>query len=214
MGIIVGLLVSAKASLRARRPGGCTISTCADNNDDSALDRDRRVQRDLARHAVRRLAHRAHDGLAHHQAAAGRRVLRRDGRRDRDPARHALRHSGEHDAHDHGIDRRRGRDAAAVGGALGHRGPHRLGLGRSRSPRRASWRRSPTTFWRASSRSRTVGRTIGPRSIPSGRSGRRYELVRRAVCYGRIVRSALLAPRCSIAARPSKPALRCTSTAS
>ena len=46
--------------------------------------------RDLARHAVRRLAHRAHDGPAHHEAAAGRRILRRDGRARSHSARDAL----------------------------------------------------------------------------------------------------------------------------
>ena len=42
------------------------------------------ARRDRARHAVRRLAHHPHDGIEDHQAAAGRRIRRRDrGRRSR-----------------------------------------------------------------------------------------------------------------------------------
>jgi hypothetical protein len=40
-----------------------------------------------------------------------------------------LRHPGLHDPHDHGRDHGRGRHAPAVGGQVGRRGPHRLGLG-------------------------------------------------------------------------------------
>ena len=54
---------------------------------------------------------------------------RRDGRRDRDPDRDALRDSGEHDAHDHRFDRGCRRHASAVGRALGHRRPDRVGVG-------------------------------------------------------------------------------------
>ena len=35
---------------------------------------------------------------------------------------------GEHHAHDHRLDRRRGRDEPALGGALGAGGPHRVGV--------------------------------------------------------------------------------------
>ena len=65
MGIIVGLLVSAKRCSRTQT-GWLSPLLPARRQDDSALGRDRRLHRDLARHAVRRLAHRAHDGLAHH----------------------------------------------------------------------------------------------------------------------------------------------------
>src|SRR5687768_18133097 len=43
----------------------------------------RRAHLHRSRHAVRRLAHRAHDGVARHAAAADRWVLRGDRRRDR-----------------------------------------------------------------------------------------------------------------------------------
>ena len=68
MGVVVGLLVSVK-SLFANQTGWMHHLYLADNNADSALGRDRRVQRDLARHALRWLENRAHDGLANHEAA-------------------------------------------------------------------------------------------------------------------------------------------------
>ena len=75
----------------------------------------------------RRLAHRAHDGHAHHEAEALHRLLRRDGRRrHRSRSRRVTGHPGLDDAHDHGRDRRRRGDAALLGGALGRRGAHRL----------------------------------------------------------------------------------------
>ena len=45
-----------------------------------------------------------------------------------DPARDALRDSGEHHAHDHRLDRGRGRDQPAFRGAVGNRPPDRLGV--------------------------------------------------------------------------------------
>ena len=50
---------------------------------DPVLGRSRLPRGDGARHAVGRMAHRADDGHAHHQARPGRRVLRRDERRRR-----------------------------------------------------------------------------------------------------------------------------------
>ena len=84
--------------------------------------------RDRPRHAVRRLAHHQDDGHEDHEAAADRRLRRRDGRgagdlhRDGDGDRH------QHDAHDHRRHRRRRFDAASVGGALGRRRPDRVGV--------------------------------------------------------------------------------------
>ncbi|CAA9304967.1 MAG: Probable low-affinity inorganic phosphate transporter, partial [uncultured Gemmatimonadaceae bacterium] len=95
-----------------------------------AVGRARRLHGDLARHAVRRLADRAHDGLAHHAPPAGRGLLRRDGRGDRHPHGVAPRDPREHHAHHHRVDRRRGRDQPAARRALGARGPDRLGVDR------------------------------------------------------------------------------------
>ena len=105
----------------------------------------RRYTHDLARHAVRRVAHRAHDGLAHHQAAPGGRLLRRDGR----GASVILLASRlgipvEHHAHDHGRDRRRRRDAPARGRAVGAGRPDRVGVGGHHSCGGADGRRSAT----------------------------------------------------------------------
>ena len=84
---------------------------------------------DRPRHAGRRLAHHPHDGIEDHQAAAGRRLRRGDRRRRLALHRDAPRRAGQHDPHDHRRDRRRRRDAAAVGRALGRRRPDRLGVG-------------------------------------------------------------------------------------
>ncbi len=84
---------------------------------------------DGARHPVRRLAHREDDGPAHHQAAACRRLLRRDGRRDHALPRHRPRHPGVDDAHDHRCHRRRRLGAQHCRGALGRRRQHRAGPG-------------------------------------------------------------------------------------
>ena len=93
------------------------------------------------RHAVRRLAHRAHDGVAHHEAAPGGRILRRDGGRRRDHDGVEVRDSREHHAHHHRRDRRRGGHAPPVGGAVGTRRADRVGLAADDSRRPRRWRR-------------------------------------------------------------------------
>ena len=71
-----------------------------------------------SRHAVRRLADRPHDGIAHHAAQAHPGVLRRDRRRDHAVHRDRTGGAGVHHAHDHGRHRRRRRGAPGDGGAL------------------------------------------------------------------------------------------------
>ena len=62
-------------------------------------------------------------------AHPGRGVGRREGRRGRALRGDRARHPGEHDAHHHRRDRRRGRDhGPALGRSLGRRGPDRLGV--------------------------------------------------------------------------------------
>ena len=78
MGIIVGLLVASKSVVRGA-DGVDASHVSRERQLDSGVGGDGRVQRDLARHLVRRMAHRAHDGESHHEAAPGRRILRRDG---------------------------------------------------------------------------------------------------------------------------------------
>ena len=80
MGIIVGLLVSRARRIFAEPDGLAAPLLLADNKTIPRWVEIGAYCDDLARHAVRRLAHRAHDGLAHHEAAAGRRVLRGDRR--------------------------------------------------------------------------------------------------------------------------------------
>ena len=85
--------------------------------------------RDGARHAVRRLAHRPHDGLAHHAAQAGAGLLRRERRRA-----HAVPGDGAgrprvDDAHDHRRHRGRRRGAPRERGALGRRAADRRRVG-------------------------------------------------------------------------------------
>ena len=63
---------------------------------------------------VRRLAHRPHDGLAHHPPAAGAGFLRRDRRRDDAVFCDRARHPGVHHAYDHRRDHRRRRAARRV----------------------------------------------------------------------------------------------------
>ena len=66
------------------------------------------------------------------------------------------RRAGQHDARDHRRDRRRRRDAAAVGGALGRRRPDRLGLGADDSRPRSSIAAgvyTPSAPWTTSRRS-------------------------------------------------------------
>ena len=65
MGIIAGVLFAGGYIRRVPHP---------------VLGDPGRARRDRARHAVRRLAHHPHDGLEDHQAAAGRRLRRRDRR--------------------------------------------------------------------------------------------------------------------------------------
>ncbi len=79
MGVVVGLLVSVHGTLR-HADGLAARALPAGQQHDSALARARRVHGDLARHSFRRLAHRAHDGAADHQAAPSERLLRRDRR--------------------------------------------------------------------------------------------------------------------------------------
>ena len=67
-------------------------------------------------------------GIEDHQAAAGRRIRRRDRRRDLALHRDAPRRPGQHHAHDHRRDHRRRLDPASVGRPLGRRRPDRLGL--------------------------------------------------------------------------------------
>jgi Phosphate transporter family len=75
-----------------------------------------------------RLAHREDHGHADHQAAARRRLLRRD-RGCPHLARHRDRgHPGEHHANDQRLDHGRGRDSAVLGGALGRGGQDPLGV--------------------------------------------------------------------------------------
>ena len=83
-----------------------------------------------ARHADRRLAHRAHDGIAHHAAAAVPGILRRDRRRHHAVRGHLARHSGFDHAHDHRLHHRRRRGAPGVVGALERRQQHRHRLDR------------------------------------------------------------------------------------
>ena len=78
---------------------------------------------------LRRVADRPYHGFEDHQAEAGRRLLRRDGRGDHAFRHRAGRDPGQHHAYDHGSDRRRGRDLAPLGGALGSRAPDRVGVG-------------------------------------------------------------------------------------
>jgi hypothetical protein len=86
------------------------------------------LHRDRARHALGRLAHHPHDGHQDHQAPAGLGVRRGDRRRGGDLHRDRARRGHQHHPHDHRRDRRRRRDAAPVGGALGCRGADRLGV--------------------------------------------------------------------------------------
>ncbi|SOT39456.1 hypothetical protein F01_210081 [Burkholderia cenocepacia] len=91
---------------------------------------DRRVLPvDGPRHAVRRLAHRAHDGPEDHEAQAGRRLLRGKRRCDHAVRRVVPRHSRVDHAHDYRRDRRCRRDAEVVGRALGRRRQYRVGVG-------------------------------------------------------------------------------------
>src|SRR5205085_7653815 len=78
--------------------------------------------------AYGRLAHRAHDGHAHHEVEAGRRLLRGDGRGHHARIRYADGRAGLYDSHNHGRNRRRRRDAATVGCEVGRRRPNRLGV--------------------------------------------------------------------------------------
>ena len=77
---------------------------------------------DGARHAVRRLAHRAHDGLEDYAAQPDAGLLRRDRRSDDAVRGDRAWHSGFDDAHDHRCDHRRRRRAPRFGRALGRRG--------------------------------------------------------------------------------------------
>src|SRR5262249_29794484 len=95
----------------------------------SAVGRARLPRRDGTRDALGRVADRADDGTADHEAQARRRVLRRDRwRRDAVP-RDRSRHSGVHHAHHHGRDRGRGVGDERVGRAMGSSGTDRLGVG-------------------------------------------------------------------------------------
>jgi hypothetical protein len=79
-------------------------------------------------HAVRRVAHRQDHGHADHQAAPGRRVLRRD-RGGHVADRHrGGRHPGQHHPHDHGRDHGRGLAPALLRRSLGCGRPHHVGV--------------------------------------------------------------------------------------
>ena len=85
---------------------------------------------DGVRHAVRRLANRAHRGLPHHPPDAHAGILRRDG-----GCRGAVRcdmawRPRIHDPHHHRLHRRRRLGPPGFGGALGCCAPYRRGLGR------------------------------------------------------------------------------------
>ena len=67
-------------------------------------------------------------GIEDHASAAGRRIRGRNGRCGVALHRHGTRRSGQYHAHDHGRDRRRRRDTAVIGRALGHSRPDRLGV--------------------------------------------------------------------------------------
>jgi hypothetical protein len=88
------------------------------------------LRHDGRRHHDRRLAHRAHDGIADYTAAAVSRILRRDRRCHHAVRCHLARHSGFHDAHDYRLHRRRRRGAPGVVGALERCQQHRHRLDR------------------------------------------------------------------------------------
>jgi hypothetical protein len=81
------------------------------------------------RHHVRRLADRQDHGHEDHQAAALRRLLRRDRRRHHLGGRHARRHPGVDHPHHHRSDHRCRRHAPDLGGEVGRRRADRVGLG-------------------------------------------------------------------------------------
>jgi hypothetical protein len=84
---------------------------------------------DLARHPVRRLAHRQDHGPEDHQAETGGRLLRRIGRRDHPVPGQCDRRAGLDHPHHHRRHRRRRLGAKGLGGALGRGRQHRLGMG-------------------------------------------------------------------------------------
>ena len=130
MGIIVGLLASRQAQAAFAGQGGVLRYFYVTNANivPPLWGRNRGDLDDFARDALWRLADRAHDGLAHYAAAAGGRVLRGDRRRAGHPDRVLPRDPGEHDAHDHRVDRRRGGDQPAERGPLGASRADRLGV--------------------------------------------------------------------------------------
>ena len=83
---------------------------------------------DGAGDALRRLADRQDDGHADHEAASGQRLLRFGERRDHAVRRDRPGDPGLDDPHDHRLDRRRRLGAYALGGALGRRRHHRVGV--------------------------------------------------------------------------------------
>ena len=117
MGIIAGALVA-----------GGYLQLVNGEHADSVMGDPLRARGDRPRNVVRRLADHSHDGIEDHQAHADRRIRRRNRGRDLAVYRHPLRHSGQHHAHDHRGDHRRWIDQAAVGRAMGHRQPHRVGV--------------------------------------------------------------------------------------
>ena len=114
---------SATAATTRRRPWASSRCCCTRRASwrrvpRAVLGGDHLPGRDGAGHAVRRLAHRADDGLEDHAAHADAGLLRRDRRRDHAVRRDLARHSGLDHAHHHRLHHRRRRGAAGLRGAL------------------------------------------------------------------------------------------------
>ena len=84
---------------------------------------------DRTRHDVRRLAYRTHDGQQADPVAADGRCVRRERRRGGTLLHLVQGHPGQHDAHDHGRDRRCGLRQPHVGGSMERRPAGGLGMG-------------------------------------------------------------------------------------
>ena len=119
MGIITAVLVA----------GGLLASGPAANFPKFPLGSALGPRRDRARHVLRRLAHRAHDGFEDYETKTSRRLLCRNFRRHRIVRSNTGRDSGFHHSHNHRRDSRRRIHSPAFGSQMGSGAPHRLGLG-------------------------------------------------------------------------------------